>query len=148
MRNLLVVLFLAVAHLGLVSLFPRQIKSLWRQGLSHPGRSFACVALSSLSCSRACTAGLFSPTFTCRTIQLFSLALVQLIPLCFLLSYCYSRMLHCFTRVSCTLPLRWSHDSHNSGCSPCSWLFVLCLPSITPLPFAIGGVWSCYKLLQ
>lgn len=75
------VLFLAVAHLGLVSLFPRQIKSPWRQGLSHPGRSFACVALSSLSCSRACTAGLFSPPFTC--LQQFSLALIQLLPLVF-----------------------------------------------------------------
>ncbi len=43
------VLFLAIAHLGFVSLFPRQIKSPWRQVLSHPGRSFACVALSSLA---------------------------------------------------------------------------------------------------
>ncbi len=76
-----------------VSLLPRQIKSPWRQGLSHPGRRlFACVALSSLSCSRACTAGLFSPTFTCRTTQLFSLALVQLLPLVF---YCRIASLAC-----------------------------------------------------
>lgn len=42
-----------------------------------------CCSLLSLSCSRACTAGLFSPLFTCRTIQQFSLALVQLLPLVF-----------------------------------------------------------------
>lgn len=38
-----------------------------------------------LSRSHACTAGLFSPTFACRTIQLFSLALVQLCSLLFLI---------------------------------------------------------------
>lgn len=67
MRNLLVVLFLAVAHLGFVSLSPRRIKYLWKQGLSHPRKRFFCLChfLMSLLLSHACSVGLFFPTFTC-----------------------------------------------------------------------------------
>jgi hypothetical protein len=55
-------------------------------------------------------------------------------------SGCYSRALHYIIQVLCIHPFHYSRVLLYFSSPPYSWFCVLCLPGITPLPFATCGV--------